>query len=156
MTNYGANLASESLPGPGGGFRRIHNNIQSLVQSMMKVAGIQSVKEAVNFLLGNFGEPYINNYVDHLSSLKLVNVTLPLLLYTCGWIPGGYTKTVNDSGATQSGEIFAEVKTMQPNNTRYNQNNSTLRPADRRAKLILLMNINSSLENLIESMLLML
>jgi len=37
-------------------------------QSTMKVAGIPSVKEAVNFILGKVGEPYINNYVDHLSS----------------------------------------------------------------------------------------
>ena len=26
------------------------------------------MKEAVNFLLGKVGEPYIKNYVDHLSS----------------------------------------------------------------------------------------
>ena len=68
LDDHGANLASECLSG--GGFRRIHNNIQSLVQSMMKVAaGIPSVKEAVNFLLGKIGEPYINNYVDHLSPI---------------------------------------------------------------------------------------
>ena len=52
---------------------------------MMKVAaGIPSVKEAVNFLLGKIGEPYINNYVDHLSPrylLKLVVVTLHFLFY---------------------------------------------------------------------------
>ena len=35
---------------------------------MMKVAGIPSEKEAVNFLLGKVGEPYIKNYVDHLAS----------------------------------------------------------------------------------------
>eukprot|EP00956_Cyclotella_meneghiniana_P007694 scaffold10316_cov71-Cyclotella_meneghiniana.AAC.10 len=65
-TELMANLASASLPG--GGFRRIHNNVQSLTQSMlMKVAGIHSEKEAVNFLLGEVPDPWMTHYVDHIS-----------------------------------------------------------------------------------------
>ena len=43
---------------------------------------------------------------------------------------------MNDSGASQSGEIFCEIKTQQPNNTRYNHNNSKLRPTEQRAKQV--------------------
>ena len=130
---FGANLASESLPG--GGFRRIHNFVQSLIQSMMKVAGIHSEKEAVNFLLGKVGAPYINNYVDHLSSQAgRRNSPFAIVpdLHVFGY-PAG-KQTINDSGATDSGEIFCEIKTMQPNKTNYrHNNNSTNKPANRRA-----------------------
>ena len=107
------------------------------------------MKEAVNFLLGKVGEPYINNYVDHLASKAGCRV--PDVLAT-GY-PAG-KQTVNDSGASQSGEIFCEIKTQQANNTRYNHNNSTLLDLLIGEQNKLLMNINSSSENLIESMLL--
>jgi len=76
---FGANLASECLPG--GGFRRIHNFIQSLVQSMMKVAGIHSKKEAVNFLLGKVGAPFIKTTMSIIYYHKLVVVIILLQLY---------------------------------------------------------------------------
>ena len=41
---------------------------------------------------------------------------------------------VNDSGATHCGEAFFEIKSFQPNRTRYNHNNTNINPADRRAK----------------------
>ena len=91
---------------------------------MMKVAGIPSVKEAVNFLLGKVGEPYINNYVDHLASeAGRRNSPFSIVpdMLTTGY-PAG-KQTVNDSGASQLGEIFCEIKTQQPSNTRYNHNN---------------------------------
>ena len=50
MDAYGANLAAASLPGPGP--RALHNNLQALLQSMMKLGGIYSEKEAPNFLFG--------------------------------------------------------------------------------------------------------
>ena len=43
-------------------------------------------------------------------------------------------QTINDSGASSSGEAFFEVKTYQPGNTRYDHNHSDLKPADRRAR----------------------
>ena len=109
------------------------------------------MKEAVNFLLGKVGEPYINNYVDHLASKAGCRV--PDVLAT-GY-PAG-KQTVNDSGASQSGEIFCEIKTQQPNTTRYNTTITTTQLLD---LLIgeqnkLLGNMNSSSENLIECMLL--
>lgn len=99
---------------------------------------IHSEKEAVNFLLlGKVGEPYINNYVDHLSSQagrrnSPFDFAIVPELHAFGY-PAG-KQTVNDSGATDSGEIFCEIKTMQPNNTNYRyNNNSTNKPANRRA-----------------------
>ena len=123
---------------------------------MMKVTGIPSVKEAVNFLLGKVGEPYINNYVDHLASeagrRNSPFSIVPDMLET-GY-PAG-KQTVNDSGASQSGEIFYEIKTQQPIIL------ATIITTQLLDLLIgeqnkLLMNTNSSSENLIESMLLML
>eukprot|EP00579_Thalassiosira_antarctica_P015672 CAMPEP_0201930008 /NCGR_PEP_ID=MMETSP0903-20130614/24248_1 /ASSEMBLY_ACC=CAM_ASM_000552 /TAXON_ID=420261 /ORGANISM="Thalassiosira antarctica, Strain CCMP982" /LENGTH=79 /DNA_ID=CAMNT_0048468955 /DNA_START=718 /DNA_END=954 /DNA_ORIENTATION=- len=44
---------------PGQGHRALHNLLQSLVQSMMKLEGISSQAEAVNFLIRRIGEPHI-------------------------------------------------------------------------------------------------
>jgi len=35
---------------------------------MMKLAGIHSVKEAINFLQGKVGDPYMKRYAEHLTS----------------------------------------------------------------------------------------
>jgi len=43
-------------------------------------------------------------------------------------------QTINDSGASSSGEAFFEVKSYYPGNTRYDHNHSELKPADRRAR----------------------
>ena len=62
---YGVNLAAAALTGQGHSI--LHNRLQSLVQSIMKVAGVHSEKEAVNFLLGKVGEPHITSYINHVS-----------------------------------------------------------------------------------------
>ena len=133
LDEYGANLASASLPG--GGFRIIHNKLQDLIWSMMKVAGIHSVKEAVNFLQGKVGNPYMQRYTDHQTSQEggrnSPYAIIPDIL-AINW-PAG-TQTVNDSGATDCGEAFFEIKGYQPNKTRHGHNNTKIKPADRRAK----------------------
>ena len=60
-----ANLSTASLPGKG--HRALHDKLQSIIREMMKLGGIQSEKEAVNFLLGKVGEPHITSYVNHVS-----------------------------------------------------------------------------------------
>jgi len=50
LDEFGANLAASTLPG--GGHRRSHNRLVGLVMEMMKVAGVQAVGEAKNFLTG--------------------------------------------------------------------------------------------------------
>lgn len=37
--------------------------------AMMKLGGISSEKEAVNFLIDKVGEPYITSYVNHVSAV---------------------------------------------------------------------------------------
>ena len=49
LDRYGANLAAATLSG--GGHRIIHNQLQSLVHAMMKLGGIFSEQEVVNFIL---------------------------------------------------------------------------------------------------------
>ena len=65
MDKYRVNLAAAALPGQG--HSALHNQIQSLVQSIMKVAAVHSEKEAVNFLLDKVGEPHINAYIEYVS-----------------------------------------------------------------------------------------
>ena len=66
IDSYGANLAMAVIPG--GGHRVFHNQLQSLVQAMMKLGGMFVEKEAFNFLLSEVEDPYITQYVNHVSS----------------------------------------------------------------------------------------
>ncbi len=66
LNQYGANLAASSLPGHG--HCSLHNKIQSITQAMMKLGGIHSAAEVVNFLVDKIGHPYITYYVNHVSS----------------------------------------------------------------------------------------
>ena len=65
LDKYGSNLAAAALPGQG--HRALHNAIQHMMVDIMKVAGIHSHMEAANFLNGKVGEPYINNYINHIT-----------------------------------------------------------------------------------------
>jgi hypothetical protein len=53
---YGANLPAASLPGHG--HRSLHNKLQSIMQAMMKLGGLHSAAEVVNFLVDKIGHPY--------------------------------------------------------------------------------------------------
>ena len=57
LDKYGANLASAALPGAC--HRVLQNNLQSIIQAMMRVGGIYSEKESTNFLFDKIGEPFI-------------------------------------------------------------------------------------------------
>ena len=46
----------------------LHNNIQTMIQSLMKFGGVSSKEEAVNFLIRQVGDPHITNYVDYVTS----------------------------------------------------------------------------------------
>ena len=132
LDEYGANLAAAPLPGQG--HRALHNHLQSLIMAMMKLGGISSEKEAVNFLLDKVGEPYITAYVNHLSDgpnarNALHNIIPDILARN---FPTGRQR-INDSGATSSAEAFFEVKTYTACPSRYKHNNSTKTPAERRA-----------------------
>ena len=66
LDKYGANLAAAPLPGQG--HRVLHNILQSMVQSMMKVGGIYAEWEASNFLLEPWITQYVNLVTSHLSA----------------------------------------------------------------------------------------
>ena len=132
LDQFGANLAAAALPGQG--HRTTHNKIQSILQSMMKLGGIHSEKEAANFLMDKVGDPHITSYINHLSShrdvRKAPHAVVPDIHATN--FPAG-RQTINDSGATMSAEAIFEIKTFTACNTRYDHNNATTAPADRRA-----------------------
>ena len=65
VDQYGANLAAAALPGQGHSV--LHNKLQSMVQSMMKLGSIHLEKEAANFLLGKVGDPLMISYMNHVA-----------------------------------------------------------------------------------------
>ena len=80
---------------------------------MMKLGGIHSQKEDVNFLLDNIGEPHITSYVNHVSAhpnaRKAPHAIVPDI-HAFNYPTG--KQRVNASGATLSVEAFCEVKTF--------------------------------------------
>ena len=86
--------------------RALHNQLQSLLQAMMNLGGIQSEKEAVNFLLDKVGDPHITSYVNHHpNSRKAPHFIVPDI--HARNFPAG-KETINDSGATSTAEAFFE------------------------------------------------
>lgn len=133
LDKYGTNLAAAALPGQG--HRTLHNQLQALLQAMMKLGGIFSEKEAVNFILDKVSDPFITRYVNHVSSApnsrRAQHAIVPDL--HARNFPAGRQR-VNDSGATSTAEAIFEVKTYTACTTRYNHNNTTTKPPDRRAR----------------------
>jgi hypothetical protein len=99
--------------------------------AMMKLGGIHSAAEAVNFLVDKIGHPYITSYNNHVSShpnaRKAPHAIFPDL-HAFNFPTGG--QRVNDSGATSAAEAFFKIKTFTACKSRYNHNNTNLKPVD--------------------------
>ena len=65
VNRYGTNLAAAALQRQE--HSMLHNQLQLLLQDIMKVGGILLEKEAANFLLGKVGDPHATSYVDHVA-----------------------------------------------------------------------------------------
>jgi hypothetical protein len=118
LDKYGRNLAAENLPGQG--HRTLHNAIQDMMVNIMKVAGIQSHTEAANFLNGKIGEPYISNYINHISehtNQRSARHAIIPHIHAYNYLSG--RQRINDSGASTTDEAFFEIKTMTPCMSRY-------------------------------------
>jgi hypothetical protein len=112
LDEYGANQASESLPGQG--HTALQNQLQHIVQDTMKIGNIDSTTEAANFLVNKVGQPYIGDYVNHITSQpghpkNAQDAIVPGLRATN--YPTG-RHIVNDSGASRSAEAIFEIKTF--------------------------------------------
>ena len=129
VDEYGANLAAAALPGQG--HSTLHNELQSLMQSIMKVAGVHSEKEAANFLLEKVGEPHITSYINHIArtdgNRRAMHAIIPDLHATN--FPVGKQR-VNDSGSRRDAEAFFEMKTFTACKSRYSHNNKRLTPVN--------------------------
>ena len=134
LDKYGINLAAAPLPGQG--HRVLHNNLQSMVQAMMKVGGIYAEREAGNFLLGKVDEPWITQYVNHVTSHTRARNAPFAIVPDLHAINYPTRQRFNDSGATSSAEAIFEVKSYVPCISRYDHNNQHVNPADRRAKQV--------------------
>ena len=102
----------------------------------MKLGGISSQKEAVNFFFDKVGEPHITSYINHLSYRPNIfnapHVIIPDI--HAHNFPGG-KQCVNDSGATTAAEAFFEIKTYTAcNSLVYKHDNSRITPPERRAR----------------------
>ena len=112
---------------------------------MMKLGGIFSEKEAVNFILDKVSDPYITRYVNHVSSspnFQRAQHAIVPDLHACNF-PAGRQR-VNDSGATSTAEVIFEVKTYTACTTRYNHNNTATKPPDRRVQEVTIRNHTSA------------
>jgi hypothetical protein len=104
---------------------------------ILKVAGIHSHMEAANFLNGKVGEPYINNYINHITRHPNPRSSLHAIvpdIHTYNF-PSGRQR-INDSGASTTDEAFFEIKTMTACISRYGHVNIDTTAAERRAKAI--------------------
>jgi hypothetical protein len=137
LDRYGANLAAASLPGHG--HHSLHNKFQSITQAMMKLEGIHSAAEAVNFLVDKIGHPCITSHVNHVSShpnaRKAPHAIVPDI-HTFNFPTEG--QQVNDSGAMSAAEAFFEIKTFMACKSQYSHNNTNLRLVDCRAHEVIL------------------
>ncbi len=108
----GSNLASQ--PQPGWGHKALHNQLQHIVQDMIKIGSIKSVTEAVTFLINKVGQPYIGDYVNHVTSQlghprNAQDAIVPDLHATN--YPAG-NQVVYDIGASRFAKAIFEVKTF--------------------------------------------
>ena len=95
-------------------------------------------KEAANFLVNKVGEPDISRYIRHIApfpNARKAPLGIVPDLHAYNYPTG--RQRVNDSGATSSAEAIFEVKTYNACPTRYEHNNDSIRPADRRAREVL-------------------
>ena len=135
IDEYGANLAAAALPGMG--WKALHDSLEATVQQMMKLGGIHAQRQAVNFMLGKVGEPYMTRYIDALAkSAGKKNAKFAVIpdLHAVNY-PRGMQR-VNDSGATMSAEAIFEVKTYSTSKVIYSTGNQTIAPPNRRADRI--------------------
>ena len=79
---------------------------------MMKLGGILSQAEAVNFLIGRIGEPHITQYVNHVAShLSARNAPYAIVPDILAHnLPTGHQK-LGHSGATTVSPAIFDVKT---------------------------------------------
>jgi len=134
LDKYGTNLASAPLPGQG--HKALHNKLQHILRDMMKLGNIESVLEAHNFLIDKVPQPYIGDYVNHVTQLpghprNARDAIVPDIHARNFPIE---RQPINDSGATRSADAIFEVKTFTICKSRYNHNNTLVNPANRRAK----------------------
>ena len=108
---YGLNLASAALSGKK--LLLLHDTLQYLLQSMMRLCGITCQWEAVNFLFGKVPETYITSYSNHLAATqartKSAHVIVPELHATNLPARGG---TANQTALQKTVEEIFEVNTM--------------------------------------------
>jgi hypothetical protein len=128
-------IASERPPLPGLGYRILHNKLQHILISMMKVAGIGAVPEAANFLFDKLPEPFLSRYINHrVQHANQRNSPHSIIPDIHAYNFPSHRQNVNYSGASQTDEALFEVKTIQACPARYNHENVIKRAVDERVR----------------------
>jgi hypothetical protein len=81
---------------------------------MMKIGNLDSMTEAVNFLIKTVGQPYVGDYVNHITSQpghpKNAQDAIVPNLHTKKYPT--VIQIVNDSRASRSAKAIFEIKTF--------------------------------------------
>jgi hypothetical protein len=79
---------------------------------MMKIDNINSTTEAANFLINKVRQPYIGDYVNHVTSQpghpKIIQDAIVPNLHATNYPTG--SQIINDSGTSTSAEAIFEIK----------------------------------------------
>jgi hypothetical protein len=92
---------------------------------MVKVAGVQAHVEAANFLNDKIGEPYISNYINHVTahpSYRNAPHAIIPNIHAFNF-PFGRQRINDDSEASMAVKSIFEVKTMTACPLQYGQEN---------------------------------
>ena len=102
LDKYGANLAATSLSRT----RALHTAQSAAVSTPINDETLRnySEKEAVNFLLEKFGEPYVNHVLSHQNARKAPHSNVPVI--HARNFPVLWHQTIDHRGATSSAEAF--------------------------------------------------
>jgi hypothetical protein len=102
-----------------------------MMVSIMKLAGIQSHTEAANFLNGKIGEPYISNYINHITEHPNQRSALHAIIPDIhAYDYPSERQRISDSGASTTDEAFFELKIMTACMSRYGHANTDTTAAE--------------------------
>ena len=105
---------------------------------MAALGGIFMAKEAANFLVGMVADPWMRDYIRHVSqAVRPRNSRFGIVpdLHALNYPTG--RQRVNDGGGVLSAEAIFEIKTMTACKTWYQHNNAETKPSTHLIKVCL-------------------
>ena len=108
-----------------------------MMVNMMKVAGVQEHTEAANFLNDKIGEPYISNYINHVTAHhNYMNAPHAIIPDIHAFNFPSKRQRINDNGASMTEKAIFEVETMTACPLQYGQDNVNITAVARQAEAV--------------------